>query len=176
MGRDYEDAVAKGMYKNPLSPPSIPPPLRLVIMSATLRLCDFTENKTLFPSPPPVMRIDARTFPVTAHFARRTEDDYIKAAHRTVLQIHRQLPPGAILVFVTGKQEVHRLCQLLNRSNKAGRGGSKADDEQQDEAEDNGRNQIELLEASDDEEAAFDDDLAEPSLDDGGSAIKAKTP
>lgn len=39
-------------------PPS--PPLRLIIMSATLRLCDFTENRQLFPVAPPVMHIEAR--------------------------------------------------------------------------------------------------------------------
>ena len=32
-------------------------PLKLVIMSATLRIGDFTENTLLFPSPPPVIRV-----------------------------------------------------------------------------------------------------------------------
>ncbi len=58
-------------------------------MSATLRLCDFTENTNLFPNPPPVLKIDARTHPVTLHFARHTEEDYIVAAKKKVLQIHR---------------------------------------------------------------------------------------
>ena len=32
-------------------------PLKLVIMSATLRVEDFTENKLLFPIPPPIIRV-----------------------------------------------------------------------------------------------------------------------
>lgn len=36
-------------------------PLKVIIMSATLRLADFVENYTLFPSgPPPVISIDTR--------------------------------------------------------------------------------------------------------------------
>lgn len=32
-------------------------PLKLVIMSATLRVEDFTENRVLFPVPPPVVKV-----------------------------------------------------------------------------------------------------------------------
>ncbi len=32
-------------------------PLKLVIMSATLRVEDFTENRRLFPTPPPVIKV-----------------------------------------------------------------------------------------------------------------------
>jgi len=46
-------------------------PLKLVIMSATLRTSDFTENKKLFAEPPPVLSVPARQFPVTIHFSRR---------------------------------------------------------------------------------------------------------
>lgn len=92
-------------------------PLKLVIMSATLRVADFTENKRLFPSPPPVIHVSARQFPVTVHFSRRTElDDYIGAAFRKVSRIHRELPPGGILVFLTGQREVEQLCKRLRNS------------------------------------------------------------
>ena len=57
------------------------PPLKLVIMSATLRMEDFANNAKLFPSPPPVIRVPARQYPVTIHFCRRTElYDYVGAA------------------------------------------------------------------------------------------------
>ena len=57
------------------------PPLKLVIMSATLRVEDFAANAKLFPSPPPVIRVPARQYPVTIHFCRRTElYDYVGAA------------------------------------------------------------------------------------------------
>ena len=57
------------------------PPLKLVIMSATLRVKDFAANAKLFPTPPPVIRVPARQYPVTIHFCRRTElYDYVGAA------------------------------------------------------------------------------------------------
>ena len=57
------------------------PPLKLVIMSATLRVEDFAANAKLFPTPPPVIRVPARQYPVTIHFCRRTElYDYVGAA------------------------------------------------------------------------------------------------
>lgn len=54
-------------------------------MSATLRIEDFVSNKKLFASPPPVINVPARMFPVTVHFARRTEmTDYVASAFRKV--------------------------------------------------------------------------------------------
>ena len=53
-------------------------PLKLVIMSATLRAEDFTNNARLFPVPPPVINVQARQYPVTVHFSKRTElQDYV---------------------------------------------------------------------------------------------------
>ena len=49
-------------------------PLKLVIMSATLRVDDFTSNKKLFPSTTPfVIRVPGRTHPVTIHHSKATE-------------------------------------------------------------------------------------------------------
>jgi hypothetical protein len=48
------------------------------------------------------------------HFSRRTElTDYVGAAARKALRIHRELPPGGILVFVTGQREVAQLVARL---------------------------------------------------------------
>jgi HrpA-like RNA helicase len=59
-------------------------PLKLVIMSATLRVEDFTGNARLFPTPPPVVNVRARQFPVTTHFSKHTElVDYVGAWVRT---------------------------------------------------------------------------------------------
>ncbi|KAK3586402.1 hypothetical protein CHS0354_013106 [Potamilus streckersoni] len=92
-------------------------PLKLVIMSATLRVEDFTENKRLFKETPPVLKIDSRQFPVTIHFNRRTpQDSYLHEAYRKICKIHRMLPEGGILVFVTGQQEVHTLCSKLKNT------------------------------------------------------------
>ena len=90
-------------------------PLRLIIMSATLRVGDFVENTTLFPKPPPVLHIAARQHPVAIHFNRRTVQDYIGEAIKKTSKIHTRLPPGGILVFVTGQQEAVTVCRKLAR-------------------------------------------------------------
>jgi ATP-dependent RNA helicase DHX37/DHR1 len=60
-------------------------PLKLVIMSATLRVEDFTQNRHLFAVPPPVVHVKARQFPVAVHFAKKTElDDYVNEAYKCV--------------------------------------------------------------------------------------------
>lgn len=172
---NFDEAMhkCKGVVPEGETPPA--PPLRLIVMSATLRLCDFTENRVLFPTPPPVVRIDTRTFPCTLHFARRTDDDYIKAAHNTVMKIHKQLPPGTILVFVTGRHEVQRLCKLLRKSSAEARAQGMPDrDEVEEFNESNG--DLELLEGSDDEGCEFDDTLeaaATPSVPKKKSGPKA---
>ena len=90
--------------------------LKLIIMSATLRVEDFTGNTRLFPTPPQVVTVESRQFPVTVHFNKRTPDDYLNEPFRKVCKIHRTLPPGGILVFVTGQAEVHGLCRKLKRT------------------------------------------------------------
>ena len=87
-------------------------PLRLVIMSATLNIDEFMTCH-LFGCNPPLIKVDARQHPVTVHFARRTEEDYVLAAYKTVRKIHANLPPGGILVFLTGKQEISKLANKL---------------------------------------------------------------
>jgi ATP-dependent RNA helicase DHX37/DHR1 len=92
-------------------------PLRVIIMSATLRVEDFTQNEKLFAwTTPSVVRIPGRTFPVTIHHAKTTElDDYEGVALKKICKIHRKLPAGGILVFLTGKQEIARMVKKLER-------------------------------------------------------------
>ncbi|KAI6030577.1 P-loop containing nucleoside triphosphate hydrolase protein [Pisolithus orientalis] len=88
-------------------------PLRLIIMSATLRVSDFAENQTLFATPPPVINVDARQHPVTIHFNRRTPSDYVNEAIKKTAKIHARLPPGGILIFLTGQNEITGVCRKL---------------------------------------------------------------
>ena len=96
-------------------------PLRVVVMSATLNMTDFTKNSHLMTTPtnpsknssPPVVSIDNKMFPVTVHYERRTQDDYLGLAIDKIDKIHNTLPPGTILVFVTGKHEVHQVCNAF---------------------------------------------------------------
>ncbi|KAH0625377.1 hypothetical protein JD844_014854, partial [Phrynosoma platyrhinos] len=104
-------------------------PLKLILMSATLRVEDFTANSKLFSVPPPVIQVDARQFPVTIHFNKRTPlDDYNGECFRKVCKIHRMLPPGNVVLLMilspstmpvdSGRQliEVQGLCIPVNFS------------------------------------------------------------
>ncbi|XP_058790532.1 probable ATP-dependent RNA helicase kurz [Phymastichus coffea] len=91
-------------------------PLKLIIMSATLRVEDFINNPRLFKVKPPVINVDSRQFPVTIHFNRRTDEDYVKEAFRKTVKIHTQLPDGGILVFLTGQREVNTVVKRLRKA------------------------------------------------------------
>ena len=58
-------------------------------------------NRRLFPTPPPLLHVPARQFPVTVHFSRRTElHDYVGAAHR---KASKGLSGGACFLGVRGR-------------------------------------------------------------------------
>ncbi|XP_005403058.1 PREDICTED: probable ATP-dependent RNA helicase DHX37 [Chinchilla lanigera] len=110
-------------------------PLKLLIMSATLRVEDFTQNQRLFARPPPVIKVESRQFPVTVHFNKRTPEDYSGECFRKVCKIHRMLPAGGILVFLTGQAEVHALCRRLRRAFPASRSQPPGKEEDKDSSE-----------------------------------------
>lgn len=88
-------------------------PLRLVLMSATLKIEDFVENRELFASPPPLIKISAKRFPVHIYFAKETLEDYFQEAIKKTRKIHSTLPSGNLLVFLTGREEIIRFCKEL---------------------------------------------------------------
>ena len=55
----------------------------------------------------------ARQYPVTTHFSKVSKAEYCEAAFKKVCKIHNELPPGDILVFLTGKKEINYLCTRL---------------------------------------------------------------
>jgi len=111
-------------------------------MSATLRVSDFAENKTLFTSPPPVINVAARQHPVTIHFSRRTYPDYVTQAIKKSTKIHTRLPPGGILIFLTGQAEIAGVCRKLEekfgqkaineKQTRRGQGHPRRDNEDED--------------------------------------------
>ncbi|XP_072983257.1 ATP-dependent RNA helicase DEAH13 isoform X1 [Typha latifolia] len=92
--------------------------LKVVLMSATLRVEDFISNRKLFSDIPPVLEVPVRQFPVTIYFSKKTQEDYIGQAYKKVMSIHKRLPPGGILVFVTGQREVEFLCKKLRKASR----------------------------------------------------------
>ncbi|KAK3004680.1 hypothetical protein RJ639_018706 [Escallonia herrerae] len=110
----YEDLSGKK-----ISPENKILPLKLVLMSATLRVEDFVSGRRIFTNPPPVIEVPTRQYPVTIHFSKKTEIvDYVGQAYKKVLSIHKRLPSGGILVFVTGQREVEYLCRKLRKTSR----------------------------------------------------------
>ncbi|KFK35415.1 hypothetical protein AALP_AA5G281500 [Arabis alpina] len=87
------------------------PDLKLVVMSATLEAEKFQE----YFSGAPLMKVPGRLHPVEIFYTQEPERDYLEAAIRTVVQIHMCEPPGDILVFLTGEEEIEDACRKINK-------------------------------------------------------------
>lgn len=84
--------------------------LKVVVMSATLDAVKFQK----YFSGAPLVKVPGRTFPVEIFYTKEPERDYCEASVRTVLQIHQSEPPGDILLFLTGEQEIDDVCYKLS--------------------------------------------------------------
>lgn len=68
----------------------------------------------------PVFRIPGRRFPVDIYYTKAPEADYLEACVVSALQIHVTQPPGDVLVFLTGQEEIESANeQLLVRANSS---------------------------------------------------------
>ena len=83
--------------------------LKLIVTSATLSADSFSN----FFGGVPVFRVPGRTFPVETYFAKGVQEDYVMAAVKQTLQIHFNSPPGDILIFMTGQEDISGCCQVL---------------------------------------------------------------
>ncbi|EQC29660.1 adenosinetriphosphatase [Saprolegnia diclina VS20] len=83
--------------------------LKIIIASATLD----AEKFSVYFDNAPIVKIPGRMFPVDILYTRAPEADYLDAAIVTVLQIHITQPPGDILVFLTGQEEIETAEELL---------------------------------------------------------------
>jgi ATP-dependent RNA helicase DHX8/PRP22 len=91
------------------------PDMKLIVTSATL---DSTKFSAYF-NECPIFSIPGRTFPVEVVYLQEPESDYLDAALETVMQIHIIEPPGDILLFLTGKEEIDTSCEILHERMKA---------------------------------------------------------
>jgi pre-mRNA-splicing factor ATP-dependent RNA helicase DHX16 len=87
------------------------PDFKLLISSATLDAEKFSEYFDFAP----IFRIPGRRYPVDILYTRAPEADYLHAAAVTALQIHVAQPPGDILVFLTGQEEIEACEELLRQ-------------------------------------------------------------
>ncbi|VDK73663.1 unnamed protein product [Dibothriocephalus latus] len=76
--------------------------LKLIVTSATLDSVKFSQY-----------------FFEAILYSLEPENDYLDAALNTVMQIHLTEPPGDILVFLTGQEEIDSACEILYERMKA---------------------------------------------------------
>ncbi|CZT51554.1 probable ATP dependent RNA helicase [Rhynchosporium secalis] len=89
--------------------------LKVIVTSATLDADKFSA----YFNECPIFSIPGRTFPVEVMYSREPESDYLDAALVTVMQIHLTEPPGDILLFLTGQEEIDTSCEILFERMKA---------------------------------------------------------
>ncbi|KAI0272051.1 P-loop containing nucleoside triphosphate hydrolase protein [Russula aff. rugulosa BPL654] len=86
--------------------------LKIIVMSATLDALKFQKYFTI-DEPAPLFKVPGRTHPVEIFYTQEPEPDYVEAAIRTVLMIHRAEDPGDILLFLTGEEEIEDACRKI---------------------------------------------------------------
>ena len=83
--------------------------IKLIVTSATLSSDTFSN----YFGGVPVFRIPGRTFPVETYYAKSVQEDYVMAAVKQTMQIHFNSPPGDILIFMTGQEDIEGTCTVL---------------------------------------------------------------
>ncbi|PKI35664.1 hypothetical protein CRG98_043935 [Punica granatum] len=82
---------------------------KLIVTSATLNAQKFSN----FFGSVPIFHIPGRTFPVNTLYSKTPCEDYVEAAVKQAMSIHISNPPGDILIFMTGQDEIEAACYVL---------------------------------------------------------------
>ncbi|KPI90577.1 putative RNA helicase [Leptomonas seymouri] len=88
--------------------------LKIVVMSATLN----AEHFSKFWWNAPIGVVHGRMFPVTIMHTVEPQADYVEAAISTILQLHEAEPPGDVLCFLTGQEEIEDAKRILQERMK----------------------------------------------------------
>ncbi|SMY19975.1 unnamed protein product [Zymoseptoria tritici ST99CH_1A5] len=100
------------------------PELRIVVSSATLQAEDFVnffaeDDAVAKDSTHPaesigqIVSIEGRAHPVDIHYLSEPAEDYIERAVKTVFDIHSSEPEGDILIFLTGREEIETIIEMI---------------------------------------------------------------
>ncbi|KAK4704953.1 pre-mRNA-splicing factor ATP-dependent RNA helicase DHX38/PRP16, partial [Phenoliferia sp. Uapishka_3] len=84
--------------------------LKLIVTSATMNADKFSK----FYDEAPCFTIPGRTFPVDVLFSKTPCEDYVDSAVKQALQIHISHPPGDILIFMTGQEDIEVTCACIS--------------------------------------------------------------
>ncbi|PPQ86311.1 hypothetical protein CVT25_005612 [Psilocybe cyanescens] len=84
-------------------------PLKIVIMSATLDAEKFSK----FYHNAKILYVKGRQHPVKIYHSAESQLDYTDAAMRTFFQIHTDQPPGDVLIFLPGQEDIESLQKSI---------------------------------------------------------------
>lgn len=95
-----------------------PTDLKVVIMSATI---DADKFARFFSSsdghPAPILYVKGRQYPIRLFHADQACTDWADSCKKLIVQLSSQ-PPGDVLIFMTGAEEIETLAAELNELNK----------------------------------------------------------
>ncbi|KAF9262966.1 P-loop containing nucleoside triphosphate hydrolase protein [Marasmius fiardii PR-910] len=83
--------------------------LKIIIMSATL---DAEKFANFFPGSK-IIYVQGRQHPVTIYHTAKGQLDYVDSAMRTFFQIHTDQPPGDVLIFLPGQEDIESLDKSI---------------------------------------------------------------
>jgi len=83
--------------------------LKLIVTSATMD----AERFSNFFGGVPIFHIPGRTYPVDIYYEPNPVEDYVKGMVKKVLEVHLCQPPGDILCFMSGEEDIEATCGLI---------------------------------------------------------------
>lgn len=86
-----------------------PGPLRVIIMSATLDAEKFSK----YFNNAKILYVKGRQHPVKIFYTLNSQQDYVDSALRTFFQVHVDHPPGDVLIFLPGQEDIESLQQAI---------------------------------------------------------------
>lgn len=84
-------------------------PLKVIVMSATLD----AERFSRFFNGAKIVYVKGRQHPVKLMYLKDVTTDYLDSALKTAFQIHLNQPPGDILVFLAGQEDIETLEKAI---------------------------------------------------------------
>lgn len=86
----------------------------LLCQTSAQALTHFNPQFSKFYDDAPCFTIPGRTFPVDVLFSKTPCEDYVDSAVKQALQIHISHPPGDILIFMTGQEDIEVTCAVIS--------------------------------------------------------------
>ncbi|EPZ32495.1 DUF1605 domain-containing protein [Rozella allomycis CSF55] len=87
---------------------------KIVIMSATINAEKFSK----YFDDAKILYVAGRMYPVEINYTEEPTHNYLNAALVTILQIHEEMPPGDVLVFLTGQEDIVSAQTILENHAK----------------------------------------------------------